>query len=438
MRLLLSIVAITCCLGLTTYSQEIQNQDSVLVEDLGRVESTATIEAFDPETATQAYINSMTPEQKEKSDAYFEGGYWLVLWNLLYGIGVAWIFLSKGLSQKIKSIASRVKSVNLQNFLYIAMYFVAAYILSYPINFYEGFYREHHYDLSNLSFGGWMIEELKGLLISLLLGGLLIMGIYSAMRRLKDNWWKWAGGFSFFVLIILFFIGPVFISPLFNTYTSLADERVKESILSMARANSVPVDNVYQFDASKQSDRISANVSGIGSTIRISLNDNLLNRCTPEEVKAVMGHELGHYVLNHVYEGLVYFTVIMFVGFGFVNWSFHKVVNRWGEKWSIKEISDISGLPLFIVLFSVYFFFARPFINSIVRTNEMEADVFGLNAAREPDGFASVAMKLSEYRKIDPGYLEEMLLFDHPSGRTRVNTAMKWKAEQIRQQHSGQ
>lgn len=435
MRVSILMAALICCHTLISYAQE--DQDSVSNEP-ARVETSIQMTPFDPEAATQAYLDSMTAEQKEKSDSYFEGGYWLIIWNLLYGLVVAWIFMAKGLSQRLKDIASKVKNVNAQNFVYIGLYFVVAYILSFPLTIYEGFFREHQYDLSNLSFGGWFKEEMIGLLIAIIVGGLLFMGIYSAIRRLKDNWWKWAGGLSFFVLIILFFIGPVFISPLFNTYTPLADEKVKESILSMARANSVPVDNVYQFDASKQSDRISANVSGIGSTIRISLNDNLLNRCTPEEVKAVMGHELGHYVLNHVYEGLVYFTVILFLGFAFIQWSFQKVISKWGANWTVKDISDIAGLPLFFALFSIYFFLARPFVNSIIRTNEMEADVFGLNAAREPDAFASTAIKLSEYRKINPGPLEEMLLFDHPSGRTRVHTAMKWKAEQIRQQNKAQ
>lgn len=407
-----------------------QDQDTTAVE--ARVEPPTVVEDFDPYKATEVYLNTMTAEQKAKSDSYFEGGYWLILWDLVYGLVVAWIFMSKGLSQRLKSIATKVNNINLQNFIYIALYFVASYVLTYPLNIYENFFREHQYDLSNLTFGGWMAEEFTGLLVSIILGSLLTVGIYSAIRRLKDNWWKWAGGFSFIILFFLILIAPVFISPLFNTYTPLADEKVKEAILSMARENSVPVDNVYQFDASKQSDRISANVSGIGNTIRISLNDNLLNRCTPEEVKAVMGHELGHYVLNHVYEGLVYFTVIIFIGFGFVNWSFKKVVTRWGANWSSKDISDIATFPLFVALFSVYFVLARPAINSIIRTNEQEADVFGLNAAQEPDGFASVAMKLSEYRKIDPGPLEELLLFDHPSGRTRVLTAMKWKAENLK------
>lgn len=397
-------------------------------------QATAEVQPFDVETATQAYIDTLTPEQKEKSDSYFEGGYWLTLWGLLYGLVVAWLFLSKGISSRINGIASKVKNVNLKNVIYLLLYFLVAYVLSFPLNYYENFYREHQYDLSNLTFGAWMGEEITGLIILMIFGSILMVVLYMAMRKVKEKWWLWGGFITFFFLVLILFISPIFISPLFNEYKSLEEGSIRNEILSMARANSVPADNVYQFDASKQSDRISANVSGIGSTIRISLNDNLLNRCTPEEVKAVMGHELGHYVLNHGPEDLIYFSIIFIIGFAFVNWSFQKAINKWGEKWNIKDISDVAGFPLFVALFSIYMFLATPFLNSVIRSAEMEADVFGLNAAREPDGFASVAMKLSEYRKISPGYWEEIIFFDHPSGRTRVHTAMKWKAENLDKQ----
>jgi STE24 endopeptidase len=199
----------------------------------------------------------------------------------------------------------------------------------------------------------------------------------------------------------------------------------------MARANGVPADNVYLVDASKQSKRISANVSGLGSTIRVSLNDNLLRRSTPEEVQAVMGHELGHYVLNHGPKMLVFFVLLIGLGFWVVNWAFTALVARYGPRWDVAGLADVGGLPLAIALFAVFSFLATPVFNTIIRTNEQEADLFGLNAARQPDAFASVAMKLSEYRKIDPTPLEEILFFDHPSGHTRVYTAMRWKAEHL-------
>lgn len=420
-------------LGITCLFISVSGQATNPQADPVMIESNVITESFDPIKATQGYLDTMTPEQKEKSDSYFEGGYWLSLWGLLYGLVVAWIFLSKGLSKKIHNIASRVSNVNLKNALYLLLYFGVAYILSFPLNYYQNFYREHQYDLSNLTFGGWMKEEMIGLILSILLGTILMVVLYLAMRKVKEKWWIWGGGITFIFLVIIIFIGPVFISPLFNEYKSLKEGPVRDQILSMARANSVPADNVYQFDASKQSNRISANVSGIGSTIRVSLNDNLLNRCTPEEVKAVMGHELGHYVLNHGPEDLIYISLIFIAGFAFVHWSFSKCIKHWGAHWNISDISDVAGFPLFVALFSVYMFLATPILNSVIRSAEMEADVFGLNAAREPDGFASVSMKLSEYRKINPGYWEEIIFFDHPSGHTRVLTAMKWKAENLKE-----
>ena len=239
------------------------------------------------------------------------------------------------------------------------------------------------------------------------------------------------GGWLSCFLVFAVLIGPVFISPLFNHYTPLPPSPVRSAILSMARANDVPATNVYLVDASRQSKRISANVSGIGRTMRVSLNDNLLRRSTPAEIQAVMGHELGHYVLNHIYKGLIYLAILVVLGFALVDWAYRRLVARYGPRWGIGSIADVAGLPLLVALFAVYGFLITPLTNSITRISEMEADQFGLNAARQPDGFASVAIKLSEYRKISPGPWEEVLFFDHPSGHTRVLTAMKWKAENL-------
>lgn len=392
---------------------------------------TVKIEIFDPEVATQKYLDTLTSDQKEKSDAYFEGSYWLTLWNMVLEFVVAWIFLSLGLSQWIKKIASKAKNINLQNLIYIGFYFLFAYLITFPLNIYQGYFREHQYNLSNLTFGGWMGDEIKGLVLSILFGGLILMLIYIAIRKVKQNWWIWASGIAIIFVVIGLFIGPVFISPLFNKYKPLDEGQLKNEILSIARANGVPANNVYQFDASKQSNRISANVSGIGSTIRISLNDNLINRSSIPEVKAVMAHEIGHYVLNHTYKLLLMLSILLIVGFAIVSWLFNKTIINWGDKWKIRDITDIGGLPLFILLFSLFLFFARPVLNNISRTAEIEADYFGLNAAQEPDGFATSIIKLSEYRKISPGYWEEIIFFDHPSGRTRVHNAMVWKAEHL-------
>jgi STE24 endopeptidase len=154
--------------------------------------------AFDPTAATQKYLDLLSPAQKAKSDAYFEGGYWLILWDLLYALCVGFIFLRLGLSGWIKKLALKVKNVNLQNLIYGLVYLLLAWVLSFPISVYEGFFREHQYGLSNLTFSGWMIESLKALGISAVFGGFLLVILYIAIRRTGKRWWIWGAGISIF------------------------------------------------------------------------------------------------------------------------------------------------------------------------------------------------------------------------------------------------
>jgi len=139
---------------------------------------------------------------------------------------------------------------------------------------------------------------------------------------------------------------------------------------------------------------------------------------------------MGHYVLNHVYKLLIELALVMTIAFAFVAWGFNRITARYGRAWGIRSIADPAGLPLIVLLMTTYFFVMTPVKNTIIRTQETEADAFGLNAAREPDGFAEGALMLSEYRKIHPGPWEEIVFYDHPSGYNRILMAMTWKAEQ--------
>lgn len=387
--------------------------------------------AFDPVVATEAYLDRLPADQRARSDSYFEGGYWLQLWDFLYGLGVAALLLGTGLSARLRDTVERWTRFRfLQAILYTVGYTLLVALLTFPLALYEGFFREHQYGLSNQSFGEWMGDQGKGMAVGLILGGLSVAALYAAFRKAPRTWWLWGAGLTIAFLVLGILIAPVFIAPLFNKYTELEDPTLRGSILSLARANGIPTDHVYVFDASKQHNRVSANVSGLGKTMRISLNDNLLNRASPEGVEAVMGHEIGHYVLNHVYESIVFFGVVLFLGFAFLRWGFGWALARWGERWRVSGIADLAGLPLLGAVLSVYFFLLTPVLNTYIRVNEAEADLFGLSSARQPDGFAEVALMLSEYRKLAPGPIEEWIFFDHPSGRNRILMAMRWKAEQ--------
>lgn len=393
----------------------------------------AASQAFDPEEATRAYLDRPSQEEKARSDAYFEGGYWLQLWGLLYGLGVAWLFLGTGLSARMRDLAERItRRGPLRTGLYALQYLVAAAVFGFPLTVYTGFIREHQYDLATQGFGGWFRDWAVGLGVSLLLMSLVFLPVlYGVIRKAPRTWWLWGTGVAVVFLSFAILIAPVYIDPLFNKYEPLADPEVREPILSLARANGVPADEVWEFDASRQTTRISANVSGFAGTMRVRLNDNLLERCTLPEILAVMGHELGHYVLNHIYELIVYIGLVLAGGFAFVHWGFGRALARWGGRWRVRGIGDVAGLPLLGALLAVYMFVMTPVLNTIIRVNEAEADLFGLDAAREPDGFAEVALKLGEYRKLEPGPVEEWIFFDHPSGRSRIQMAMRWKAEHL-------
>ena len=389
--------------------------------------------AFDVTAATNAYLARLSPEKKARSDAYFEGGYWLQLWDFLWGAAVSLLLLYGRISSRMRDAARRITRFSpLQTLVYWVQFVLVTAALSFPLTVYEGFFREHQYGLATQNFAGWFGDFLKGLAVSAVLGGLLVMALFGIVRRLPSTWHVWGAAAATLFVILGGLIAPVFIAPLFNKYTRLNDPKVVAPILSMARANGIPAQDVYQVDASRQSTRVSANVSGFLGTERITLNDNLLRRCTLPEIEAVMGHEMGHYVLNHAYKFIAWAIILGLAAFAFLRRASGWALGRWGTRWGIQGIGDVAVTPLAVLLISIVFFVLTPLLNTLVRTQEYEADIFGLNAARQPDGFAEVALKLSDYRKLDPGPLEEWIFFDHPSGRTRITAAMRWKAENLR------
>jgi len=387
---------------------------------------------FDPAAATQAWLDSVPQDKREKSDAYFEGGYWLLLWDYLVAAGISIFLLSSRISSRLRDFSERLtRYKTLQVTCYSVVYLLLVYVLSFPLNVYEQFVREHQYGLATQNFLQWFREQLIGLGITLIGGTIFLIVLYAVFRRAPKTWWIWGTAiavvFSFFVLII----APVFIEPLFNTYKPLTKPEINEAILTMARANQIPVKQVFEVDASRQTTRVSANVSGILGTTRIALNDNLLKQCTLPEIRAVMAHEMGHYVLNHGAKLLTYLGIFVLVGFALTRILFDAAVRRWADKWGVRGIADPAGLPLLALIFSTLLFLATPLLNTVVRVTEREADAFGINTSREPDGMAKVALKLGAYRKLSPTPLEEFIFYDHPSGRARIHMAMDWKAANL-------
>jgi len=387
---------------------------------------------FDSDTATEAYLAQIPASARSRSDAYFEGGYWLTLWDFLYGVAIYLLVLRFGWSAAMRNLSERLTRFKpLQTFLYWTEFLVATTILGAPLAVYEGFYRERQYGLATQTLGPWLGDQLIVLLVNVVLGGVLSMVLIGLVRRFPRTWWIWCASASIVFLIFFIMIAPVFLFPLLNKFTVLENPKVTQPILSLARANGIPAQKVYTMDASKQTTRMSANVSGYGQTMRITLNDNLLRRGSLEEIQSVMGHEMGHYVLHHIAKDILYFSVVIVIFFAFLQWSLGRAIARWGERWKIRGIGDTAVVPLVFLVGTLLGFVYTPFFNTHIRTNEHEADMYGLNASRQPDGFAQAAIHLGEYRKMSPTPVEEWIFFDHPSGRNRIHDAMRWKAENL-------
>lgn len=392
----------------------------------------AAVSASDPAAATQAWLATVPADKRAKSDAYFEGTYWLLLWNFLLSAAISIFLLTSRISARIRDFAEGItRFKGLQVILYALSFGILTSVLSFPLYVYERFFREHQYEMATQTFGAWFGEQLIALLVNLIGVSLLLVVLYAVFRRAPNSWWLWGTAVAVAFSMLGAFIFPVYIAPLFNTYKPLGDPSIRDPILAMARANQIPVDQVYEFDASRQTKRISANVAGFMGTTRIALNDNLLKRCTLPEVRYVMAHEMGHYVLNHSMKLVTFFGIFIFFGLLLTRASFDKAVQRWGSRWGVRGIADPAGLPLLMLILGTYFFLLTPVQNSNIRILEREADAFGINTSREPDGMASVALKLGEYRKLNPGKWEEIIFFDHPSGRARIRMAMDWKAANL-------
>ena len=385
---------------------------------------------FDPDDATRAWLATMGAEATEKSNRYFEGGYVIDFAGTLVSVLVGGLFLMLGWAKGVRAWLERtVKFFPLVAFGTSFFYIFVSTLLTFPFSYYVGFVREHRFDLSTQTFPQWLNEQAMGFGIALIIGSLFLTLLYIIVRAAKNTWWVWGSGVAIVFAAVMSMLFPVFIAPMFNTYTPMEHGQLRDEILAMAQANGVPATDVMVYDRSRQTNSISANVSGFGPTTRISLADTLLERGSPEAVKAVMGHEIGHYVLRHNISGLLLNAMLILFSFAVVHFAFRALAKN--ERWGIRDISDPAGLPLIMVIFAVLGIVTGPMQRNLTRFNELQADMFGLNAAREPDGFAEAAILLSEYRKMEPGPLEEVIFYTHPSGWTRVHNSMVWKAHEI-------
>ena len=380
--------------------------------------------SFDPQAATAAYIDSLGADALAKAAAYTTGGHWLLLWNLLVSALVAWLIVRSGILDRI-SPKLGARRFNLKAFVIAATYFLVANLISLPWSLYEEWWRELSYGRTSQPIGDFLGQAALSVAIFAVLIGLFFVGVYALMRRAGRFWWVWSGGLTAVALSIFLLAGPVFIEPLFNDYEPVPAGDVRDALVVMAKQAGVPEDRLFVYDGSRQSNNFTANVSGIAGSARVAISDIAFKGASLDEVKAVTGHEIGHYVLGHVWRTVILLSVLSVLFFFVADRTFPWFARAFG---SSASIGDPTGLPVLVFMISLLLLFAQPLVNGTIRTGENEADQYSLETVNLPDALASALVKTAEYRYPRPSRLQEMLFYTHPSVERRVRRAMDWKA----------
>jgi STE24 endopeptidase len=220
-------------------------------------------------------------------------------------------------------------------------------------------------------------------------------------------------------------LAPVLIEPLFNKYEPVPPGKVRDAVVEMAGRAGVPPNKVYMYNGSRQSNNFTANAGGVGSTARVAISDVALKDASLAEVRAVTGHEIGHYVLKHSWWGILFFSVLAIVLFWLADRLYPRFARFFGSR---AAIADPAGMPVLLFIASFFALIASPLINTFSRTLETQADLYSLQTENLPDALSSALVKTAEYRYPRPGKLEEIVFYDHPSVEARVHRAMEWKA----------
>ena len=330
--------------------------------------------------------------------------------GLVYSAAV--LLLATRMSGRLQAIARRP-------LLFVALLIVVLAALHLPLTYYVTYVVPHQFDLSNQSFGEWFSDGLKGLAIAVVIGSPLGALALYAIRKVR-RWWLaiWLGSIPVMVLLVV--IAPVFLDPLFNRFEPLRNEALRRDLLTLASKAGIEGGRVYEVDKSKQTKTMNAYVTGIGPTKRIVMWDTLLQKMTREEVLAVMGHEMGHYVLNHLWKGLAAAIVIALVTLFIAQRVFDRVSSP----------SDPAALPWVMLIGLVLLFLLAPVTNGISRLYEHEADRFGLELTGLNHAAATSFVKLAEdsKRNPDPHPFIEFWRYTHPSLRKRIDFALQWSA----------
>ena len=379
---------------------------------------------FNVDAATARYIDSLGPAALQKAHDYTVGREWMLLWGLLVAAVVTWLIVRSGVLDRVEGKLRR-RAFALRALAVGAVYLVVSAILTLPWTLYEDWWREKSYGRTAQPIGDYLLQGGISIVITAIFGGIFLMLLYLLIRKAGRTWWLWSGALTAVVLACVMLIAPILIEPLFNKYEPVPPGKVRDAVVEMAGRAGIPPQKIYMYNGSRQSNNFTANAGGVGSTARVAISDVAFKNASLEEVRAVTGHEIGHYVLKHSWWGILFFSVLAIVLFWLADRLYPRFARAFGTD---APIGDPRGVPVVIFVASLFGLLAMPLTNTFSRTLETQADIYSLRTENLPDALSTALVKTAEYRYPRPNPVEEVIFYDHPSVEARVHRAMEWKA----------
>ncbi len=388
---------------------------------------------LDPAAATNAYLARIPAEMRERGEQYSDTRMLALELRILSLILATGFLCATRMAANARERVGRAIARRWLVDLVVALqYFIALFLLSLPTEVYATFVRQHRFGFSDQPFAAWISDSLVnwGVFTAFYVFG--VLAVYSVIRRRPTQWVAWAAGIYLVLNATYNLLSPNVIEPLTNAFHPLAEGPQKQQIIALAHASGIREVAVVVGDASQQTRLLDAHVSGLGGTARISMDDTTLRATSDPMLRAVVAHEIGHYVMNHVAQSVVTDTLIMSIGFAMIALGTRATVRRFGSHWQMSGTGDIASLPVFWGIYLLWGFASLPMTNAISRNYEHQADLYALNASQAPFGLAEFMIHDADVARLRPSSLEYALFYTHPSDAERVETAMQWRAASAR------
>ncbi len=379
-----------------------------------------------PTTATTSHADDTVavPEPTELALRYHHTG--LILWafNVIWGLALPAVFLFTGFSARIRTWAQALgKKWFFVVGLYFAIFSVITFVIELPLSYYQGFVRQHAYGLSNQTFAKWLTDSLTGLAVGVVIGALFLWVPYLLLKRSPRRWWLYTGLLMIPFLVLMILVQPVWIDPLFNEFGPMKNKALEANILALAERSGIEGGRVYEVAKSEDTKVLNAYVTGFGNTKRIVLWDTTIAKLDEPELLFVMGHEMGHYVLGHVWKSILFFSAVIMVTLLAIHKTAGWLIDKYQTRFGFSELSDVASLPLILLLFSAYLFIVTPGVLAFTRGQEHESDRFGLEILQNNRAAATAFVKLqTENLGIPrPHWLVRLWQASHPTLGERID-----------------